>query len=143
MIAVTNSLEPKPNNEINDDIKTIIGKYLKKVPDIESRYVINDKLSSIINHYFKGKISSLPLYKISLKIDRNPVKIPWTLDTVEMQKGDKVVQRSKSKDQEDDIDKHVKHYKVVKSAILHSSTEKPDTTTLQQSTRTPPPMETY
>lgn len=93
MVTVANCLEPMVHNDINDEIKTIIGKYISKVPDIKSRYVINDALSNVINHYFKGKITTFPLYKISLTIDRNPVKIPWTLDAVDERQED-VIQRS-------------------------------------------------
>lgn len=62
-----------------EEIKKIVGKYIDEIPDIESQYVVNEGLSKAISHFFKGKIKSFPLYKISLKIDKNPVKIPWSL----------------------------------------------------------------
>lgn len=46
---------------------------------MEPQYVIHEGLSKVISRYFKEKITTFPLYKISLKLDRNPVKIPWTL----------------------------------------------------------------
>ncbi|KAJ0181132.1 hypothetical protein K1T71_003217 [Dendrolimus kikuchii] len=76
-ITPAKALEPKDAAE--DDIKQIINKYIRKIPDIESRYVIDEGLSQAISHYFNGKLHTFPLYKISLKLDRNPVKIPWTL----------------------------------------------------------------
>lgn len=79
-VVLTSALEPAANIEQADDkVKEIISKYLALVPDIEEQYVTDERLSRAISNYFKGKISSFPLYKVSVKIDRNPVKIPWTL----------------------------------------------------------------
>uniref|UniRef100_A0A2A4K8F8 Uncharacterized protein n=1 Tax=Heliothis virescens TaxID=7102 RepID=A0A2A4K8F8_HELVI len=113
MLMMVNCLEQAENSNINDKIKTIIGKYISKIPDINSRYVINDELSKVINHYFKGKINPLPLYKISLKLDRNPVKIPWTLDTVKEKEGENEVYKELSNKSDKNLKK--RHYKVMKS----------------------------
>lgn len=73
------ALEPlKDLNE--EEIKDILAKHFKNVPDIQSKYVINDGISKLIARYYNGTVNTFPLYKISLKIDRKPVKIPWTLD---------------------------------------------------------------
>lgn len=74
----TISLEQK-NVVDNEYMKTVVSKYINKIPDIKTQYVINEGLSKAISHYFNGKVNTFPLYKISLSIDRNPVKIPWTL----------------------------------------------------------------
>lgn len=79
-IALANCLEPVANNKIDDEIKQVIAKYLDKIPDVKPQFVIHDGLSKVISRYFKGKVSTFPLYKVSLKLDRNPVKIPWTLN---------------------------------------------------------------
>lgn len=76
-ITFTNALQ---RVELADDrTRDIISKYLQNIPDIEDQYIVDERLSKVISQYFKGKISSFPLYKISLKIDRNPVKLPWTM----------------------------------------------------------------
>lgn len=59
----------------------MVHEYLARIPDVESKYVINDRLSKILSNLYQGKISVMPLYKVSLKIDRNLIKIPWTLET--------------------------------------------------------------
>ncbi|XP_059049360.1 uncharacterized protein LOC131844470 [Achroia grisella] len=75
---VANALEPNKENN-DEEIKRVIMKYINKVPDVEANYVVNERLSKIISQYFQGKINTFPLYRISLKIDRNPIKIPWIL----------------------------------------------------------------
>lgn len=40
---------------------------------------MNERLSKVISHLFSGKLRVFPLYKINLKVDRKPVKIPWIL----------------------------------------------------------------
>ncbi|KAJ8734723.1 hypothetical protein PYW08_013973 [Mythimna loreyi] len=124
MFMVVNCLDPKTNNDINDEIKTIMGKYLRNIPDVEPRYVLNDKIASVISHYFKGKITALPLYKISLKIDRNPVKIPWSLAPVDETQGDVVLQRSQMIQEPVSVE-NVGAYRVVKTG--HRQNEVPDT----------------
>lgn len=142
MFMVANCLDQILSNDINEDIKAIMGKYLSKIPDMEPRYVLNEKLSSVINHYFKGKISTLPLYRISLKIDRNPVKIPWTLSSVDETHNDVVLQRAQMLE-EPETPKQVREYKVVKVANLRS-TKNPDTSANASkkatSTTTEPPL---
>lgn len=61
-------------------MRAVFSKYLEKIPDIKDQLIIDERLSRAISHYFKGKISPFPLYKVSVTIDRNPVKIPWTLE---------------------------------------------------------------
>ncbi|CAB3237170.1 unnamed protein product [Arctia plantaginis] len=78
-VALANCLEPVADNKLDDEIKQVITKYLAKIPDVEPQYVIHEGLSKVISRYFKGKVSTFPLYKVSLKLDRNPVKIPWSL----------------------------------------------------------------
>lgn len=58
-------------------------KFFKKIPDGDSKYVIDQGLSKTIKKYFNGKVNAFPLFKINVKIDRNPVQIPWTLDQAE------------------------------------------------------------
>lgn len=78
LVLYSNALEAQ--NETEREINNILQKYIDKIPDIDSKYVINEGLSKSISRYFKGKMSAFPLFKISLKIDRTPVKIPWTID---------------------------------------------------------------
>ncbi|XP_021182170.3 uncharacterized protein LOC110370583 [Helicoverpa armigera] len=146
LLTVVSCLEPAANNNITDKIKTIIGKYISNIPDINSRYVINDELSKVINHYFKGKVNPLPLYKISLTLDRNPVKIPWTIDNVQGQEGENEVYKEVS----DKAGKKEKkrHYKVLKSVgskdlpkskkTLDTSTESPSPLASSPPTTSPP-----
>lgn len=82
ILACTSALEPAHPIQLADgEARDVVQKYIKNIPDIENQYVVNEKLSKAISRLFNGKISMLPLYKISLKIDRNPIKIPWTLQS--------------------------------------------------------------
>ncbi|CAH0699114.1 unnamed protein product [Spodoptera exigua] len=128
IIAVVNCLEPLADNNIDEETKTILDKYVKLIPDIKSRYVIDDSLSKIIDYYFKGKINTLPLYKISLTIDRNPVKIPWSADQAGEVHNENEIQKALN----EQLDKKTKgkHYKVKMISKLSmrnkkSTTEKP------------------
>ncbi|XP_048005092.1 uncharacterized protein LOC125240931 [Leguminivora glycinivorella] len=78
LIICTNALETRNNTE--SEIQRIFQSYLEKIPDIESKYVLNEALSKSISKFFKEKISVLPLFKMSVKIDRTPIKIPWTVE---------------------------------------------------------------
>lgn len=78
-ITIASSLHPQQVLSPDEEIKQIIAKYVSKIPDVPPKYVINDGLTTFISKYFNNKINTFPLYKISLKIDRKPVKIPWTL----------------------------------------------------------------
>lgn len=60
-------------------MKEIVSKYVQNISDVKDQYVINKRLSKVISHYFKGKLTLFPLLKINLRIDRTPVKIPWNL----------------------------------------------------------------
>lgn len=62
-------------------VKEMLEKYFKNIPNTDNKYIINEVLSKTIAEYFNGKISAFPLFKVSIKIDKTPVKIPWTLDT--------------------------------------------------------------
>ncbi|XP_026725973.1 uncharacterized protein LOC113492623 [Trichoplusia ni] len=137
MISAVNCLEPLVKTDINEEIKTIIGKYVHKIPDFQSKYVINEELSKIINRYFKGKMTTFPLYKISLSIDRNPVKIPWTIDSI-----DENQVEVRSKDEKDVTDGKERVYKVYVPPQVRarkSTTVKP---TKQTSTVTTSPKAT-
>ncbi|XP_039745374.1 uncharacterized protein LOC120623417 [Pararge aegeria] len=77
VIGVSYALEPKTDDE---DIQKVLAKYFKKVPDIHSSYVVNEQLAKTIANYFNGTVNAFPLFRISIKIDRKPIKIPWTLN---------------------------------------------------------------
>lgn len=68
-------------DEINEEEMKILSKYIEKIPDVPPKYVINEGLTKMVSKYYNGKLNTFPLYKISFKIDRKPVKIPWTLGT--------------------------------------------------------------
>ncbi|CAH1643521.1 unnamed protein product [Spodoptera littoralis] len=110
IIAVVNSLEPLVDNNIDEESKTVLNKYINLIPDIESRFVIDDSLTKVIDYYFKGKVNTLPLYKLSLTIDRNPVKIPWSTDQVGENHNKDEIQKALN----EQLDKKTKgkHYKV-------------------------------
>ncbi|KAF9419270.1 hypothetical protein HW555_004197 [Spodoptera exigua] len=95
IIAVVNCLEPLADNNIDEETKTILDKYVKLIPDIKSRYVIDDSLSKIIDYYFK---------------DRNPVKIPWSADQAGEVHNENEIQKALN----EQLDKKTKgkHYKV-------------------------------
>ncbi|CAG4925283.1 unnamed protein product [Colias eurytheme] len=78
LFNTSHSLKPISDNG-EDEIK-MAEKYFANIPNIESKYIINEGLSKTITNLFKGKINPFPLYKISLTIDPKPVKIPWTLN---------------------------------------------------------------
>lgn len=65
-------------------VKRVMEEYFKNVPDIDNKYIINEGLSKTITKYFNGKINAFPLFKISVKIDKTPIKIPWTIDPVQL-----------------------------------------------------------
>lgn len=77
----TNALEvaTKKNDKALQDM---IAKYVNQVPDIEPKYVVSEGLSQILTKLMNGKISTFPLFRIALKVDRSPVKIPWSVDEV-------------------------------------------------------------
>ncbi|KPI93268.1 hypothetical protein RR46_10528, partial [Papilio xuthus] len=77
--CLESTTEHSEKNQTEEEMKNIILKYVENIKDIESQYVINEALSKSISHYLNGKVNVLPLYRISLKIDRNPIKIPWTI----------------------------------------------------------------
>lgn len=79
IIVASNALMPTTDNE---EVQKVLAKYFKKVPDIRSSYVINEGLAKTIATYFNGTVNAFPLFRISIKIDRTPIKIPWTLDQV-------------------------------------------------------------
>ncbi|XP_050357091.1 uncharacterized protein LOC126777873 [Nymphalis io] len=81
VIALSDALESTINNE--EDIKKVMELFFKKIPDVGNKYVINEDLSKTISNYFHGKVNAFPLFKINIKVDRTPVKIPWTLDQAE------------------------------------------------------------
>lgn len=103
MISLANCLKPKHTDITEEEIKKVISKYVDKIPEIEPQFVIDEGLSKVISHYFEGKITTFPLYRISLKLDRNPVNIPWTL-----------ADNSGHKDSVKQEDKKVRTYKYVK-----------------------------
>lgn len=76
-IAMKNVDRVNDNQADDIEVKSIISKYFKSVPDITSQYVLNEGLAKSITHYFKNKVVALPLFHINMKIDRNLVKIPW------------------------------------------------------------------
>jgi hypothetical protein len=73
----------QPTKENEEDIKKILSKFIDKIPDLEPKYIKSESISNMISKYYQGKINTFPLYKISLKIDRNPVKIPWSIGVPE------------------------------------------------------------
>nr|XP_034840826.1 uncharacterized protein LOC117996797 [Maniola hyperantus] len=79
IIVVSHALESKTDDE---EVQKVLEKYFKKVSDVQSKYVINEGLSKIIARYFNGTVNAFPLFRISIKMDRKPIKIPWTLDQV-------------------------------------------------------------
>lgn len=129
IFAVVNCLEPLDNN-IDEETKTTLYKYINSIPDIKSRYVIDDSLTKIIDYYFKGKINTLPLYKLSLTIDRDPVKIPWSTDQADTHNENEI---QKALNEQKDKKTKRKHYKVKMISKLamgkkKRTTEKPITT---------------
>lgn len=129
-IAVVNCLEPLADNNIDEETKTTLYKYINSIPDIKSRYVIDDSLTKIIDYYFKGKINTLPLYKLSLTIDRDPVKIPWSTDQADTHNENEI---QKALNEQKDKNTKGKHYKVKMISKLamgkkKRTTEKPITT---------------
>ncbi|XP_035429476.2 uncharacterized protein LOC118262326 [Spodoptera frugiperda] len=130
IIAVVDCLEPLADNNIDEETKTTLYKYINSIPDIKSRYVIDDSLTKIIDYYFKGKINTLPLYKLSLTIDRDPVKIPWSTDQADTHNENEI---QKALNEQNDKKTKGKHYKVKMISKLamgkkKRTTEKPITT---------------
>lgn len=77
--CLESTTEHSQKNQTEEEMKNIILKYIENIKDIDSKYVINEGLSKSISNYLNRKVNVLPLYRISLKIDRNPIKIPWTI----------------------------------------------------------------
>ncbi|CAK1548289.1 unnamed protein product [Leptosia nina] len=80
---ISSCLETKQEKESGEEkngMRAIADKYFSKISNIESKYIINEGLSKTISNLLQGKVNAFPLYKVSLSLDRKPVKIPWTLD---------------------------------------------------------------
>lgn len=74
---MTEALLPKTNED--HFTKELLSKYIEDIPNIESKYLLNQRFSDFISRLYGKRISIFPLYKININIDRNPIKIPWTL----------------------------------------------------------------
>ncbi|KAJ2946473.1 hypothetical protein O0L34_g12521 [Tuta absoluta] len=77
LFTATNALEAK--NENSEEIKKVILEHMNKISDIEDKYVMNNRMAKTFAKYLGGKVNVLPMFKISMKIDRHPVRIPWNV----------------------------------------------------------------
>lgn len=123
-IILTSALKPASKVEFAESkIKNIINKYIANISDIEDQYIVDERISRAISHYFHGKLSAFPLFKIRLKIDRTPVKIPWTLED-EQTKTDEA-QRNVQQQQKTHVIKRYKRKKHVKPNQIGKLSDKP------------------
>ncbi|KAI5630771.1 hypothetical protein NE865_16520 [Phthorimaea operculella] len=80
LFTASNALEAK--NENSEEIKKVLLEHMNKIHDIEDKYVMNNRMARMLGKYLGGKINVLPMFKISMKIDRHPVRIPWNVGGV-------------------------------------------------------------